>query len=112
MFVVAIAWNDMPVQVRCHIAEAGEIDFMRLHHLAHGTLDSKNCVHHFGTQLYGKVSHFLDVGVPDNAAEAGVIGIVDQYYAAMLTAPEQRFSSCQAEFTIHDFLDAIHRMLL
>lgn len=87
MLVVDIAWNNMPMQVRGHIAKAGEINFFRLHHLAHGTFHGKHRVHQCCAHLNGEVGHFPDVLVPNNAAEAGIVGIRYQYHAAVLAAP-------------------------
>jgi len=42
--VILPAWNDMPMQMRHYITEAGEVDLVRLNRFAHGGFNRKDHV--------------------------------------------------------------------
>ena len=88
MRVIRETRDDMPMQVRNQIAQAREIDLVRFEHHAQRLLDGPYHAH--AMQLFGsgKVGHFLDMSIPDNAAEAGIIRIGDQCGATPLVAPQ------------------------
>jgi hypothetical protein len=71
--VVREARDHVPVHVRHHVAEAGQVDLVRLHHAAHRAL---HCVHDahqmcpLGLAEIGELGH---VRAPDHAAEARVV---------------------------------------
>ena len=88
MRVANEARNDVPMQVWNHVAEAGEIDFVRLENQAHRLLDRKYHAHAMRTLRSRQVGEFLDVCAPDQAAVTGVIGIVDNNDATEAVAPD------------------------
>lgn len=92
MCVVGKAWNQMPVQMRHHIAQASQIDFFRLQDFAQRRFNLTYRTHQGGSIFDCQIGHFLDVCIPDNAAEAGVICISDQHDAQLLIA-EKNFSA-------------------
>lgn len=92
MRIVAEAGNQMPVQMRHHIAEAGQVDFLGLHHFTQRGFDLTHGAHQGRPVFYRQIGHFLDVCIPDHAAEARVIGICNQYDAQLLIA-EQDFAA-------------------
>lgn len=92
MCIVGKAWNQMPVQMRHHIAEASQVDFFRLQDFAQRRLNLTYRTHQGRSIFYRQISHFLDVCIPDHAAEAGVIRIGDQDDAQLFIA-EKNFSA-------------------
>jgi hypothetical protein len=93
------ARNDMPMQMRSHIAEAGEIDLVRMHHLSNRRFDGKYGRHEMFPFVSGQIGHLFDVLPPDHTAEAGVVGIRNQHYTASLILPEQCAAHLTAQFT-------------
>jgi hypothetical protein len=94
-----IARNDMPMQMRSQVTEAGEIDFVRPHHFAYHCFDSKYDCHQMYSFGSGKISHFLDVQLPDYSTETRIVGILDPHHAASFILPEQCTAHLIAQFT-------------
>ncbi len=90
MLVLPETRNDMPMQVRSHISETGEIDLVGTHRLAYRCFHCKHGRHEMFTLGSGKVGHLLDVPIPDHTAEAGVVRILDQHDAATGILPDLR----------------------
>jgi hypothetical protein len=101
MRIVGKARNHMPVQVRDHVAEAGEIDLVRPQQLAQGLFDAEHHGHAVGAVGGGEVAHFLHVRIPDHAAEAGIAGLVDVDHPAMAVLPQQGAAGGPAQFAAH-----------
>lgn len=80
--VMPEARNDMPVQVWYHIAQAGQVDLVRIEHLPDGSLNCKDDLHQFIARGNGKIGHFFYVLVQDDPAEAWVVLVIDEDDAA------------------------------
>jgi len=93
MFVFQVARDDMPMQVRGEIAQAGKIDLVRIHCLAYRCFDSKYSRHQVCSLGDGQVGHFLDMLPPDHPAETGIIGIFNHDHPAVCILPEQDTAS-------------------
>ncbi len=81
--VIPPARNHVPVQMRRHVAEAREIDLVRLVKGANRLLDAKQHVHQPYPFLFAEISHFAHMAVEDDAAEAGVVGVTDGHDATL-----------------------------
>jgi hypothetical protein len=84
--VVRMAGNDVPVQVRHLIAEAGEVDLVRRHRLALSGLDREHHLHDPLPLQRVEVAHLTHVRVRNDADKAGMVGIVDEHDAQQLVA--------------------------
>lgn len=82
----------MPVQMRHHIAQAGQIDFLRLQDFALRRFNLADRTHQGGSIFDCQIGHFLDVRIPDDAAKAGIICISDQHDAQLFIA-ENNFAA-------------------
>lgn len=100
MRVAREARDEMPVQVRRHVAETREIDFVRREHRAQRLLDGEHDAHAMRALRGGKVGHFLDVGIPDDAAVTGVIRVIHDNHAAKLVAPQDGAAIFRAELAM------------
>lgn len=99
MFVVFVARNDMPMQMRSHIAEAGEIDLVRMYYLSYRRFDGKYGCHEMPPFGSGQIGHLFDVLLPDHTAEAWVVGIRNQHYTTGFILPEQCAANLIAQLT-------------
>src|SRR5450759_728521 len=99
MFVMFVARNDMPMQMRGHVAEAGEVDLVRMYHLSYRCFDGKYDRHEMPSFGSGKICHFFDVLIPDHTAEAGVVGIRNQHHTTSFILPEQCAANLIAQLT-------------
>ena len=99
MLVLLEARNDMPMQMRSHVAETGEIDLVGAHHLPYRRFHCKYGCHEMFPLGKGKIGHLFDVLIPDHAAEAGVVRILDQHDAATGILPDLRAANLIAQLT-------------
>ena len=91
MAVVAPARDDVPMEMRGHIAETGEIDLVGLHRLAQRMFDAHDDIHQVLCLRRRKIAHFADMYVPDNPTVARKIRLVamrDQHHATKIILPE------------------------
>ncbi len=79
----------MPVQMWHHVAEAGQIDLVGLHDFPHRRFHREYHRHQALPLLGRQIGHFFDMGIQYDAAEAGVIGIVDPGCVAEGVGPEK-----------------------
>jgi hypothetical protein len=89
------------MQMRYDIAEAGEIDFVRMHQFAHGGFGSGNDVEQMTALRHCKLRHFLHMVTPDDAAEAGeghAFTTLDTDDATHVTLPEDFATRGFAQF--------------
>src|SRR5690242_15595116 len=77
MRIVDVARNDVPVEMGHDVAEAREIDLVRLQLLTQHRLYREHYVHEMRTLRFGKIGHFLHVCAPDHAAEPGIARLLD-----------------------------------
>lgn len=99
MRIVSKTRDQVPVQMRHHIAEAGQIDFLRLQNLALRSFYLADHLHQGRAFRYRQIGHFPDVRIPDHAAKAGVIRIVDQHDAQLRVAEDDFTTRDRAQFT-------------
>ena len=78
----------MPVQMRNDITETGKIDLVRCIALTHGCLNGKNNRHQYATRCRIEITHFPDMGIPDNPAKPGLRRVVDPHNTAMHRLPK------------------------
>ena len=97
MRIVSETRDGVPMQVRHLIAKRSEIDLVGAHGVAQRTLHRKYHAHKMRTFRFRQVSHFLDVLMPDDAAEAGIICITHHNHAAALITPKHGFASWVAK---------------
>jgi len=98
--VIEVTGDEMPVQVRDHVAEAGQVDLLGAVAFAQRNLDRHQDVE--AVALFGRrqVTHLGDVLVPDQAAVAGVIRIVDTNHPAACVVPEHRLANRKTQGAI------------
>lgn len=70
------------------IAKAGKVDFLGACDLTHGTLYRKDNVHQGVLLRWSEIAHFTHVPVEDDAAESGVVRVIDEHDPTECIAPE------------------------
>lgn len=89
------------MQVGHHVAQAGEVDLVRIEQAAQAALGRQHRVQQCMGFGGGEFAHLGDVAVEHHAAEAGeVVGVGDAHHAAEFVAPEQFAARRRAEFTV------------
>ncbi len=81
----------MPMHMRHHVTQAGQIDLVRLGNLPYRRLHRKYHSHQTLPLDGWQIGHFLDVRVQDHAAETGVICLIDPDHTAEGVGPEDYF---------------------
>ena len=99
MRIMLEARDHVPVQVRSHVAQAREIDFVRVKHFAQRRLDGQNDAHAMLLRGGWKVGHLLDMRIPDHAAKTGIVGVINQHDAALAVTVKQRAAWIRAKLT-------------
>ena len=79
--VIFPAGNDVPVNVRYHIAKAGQIDLGGLHQMSQRILNSINRLHQPSAFVLCQLGHLGSMFVQNNPAEPGPRWIVDGNYS-------------------------------
>ena len=82
------ARNNMPVQVRCLVAKAGQVHFGWIKQIAQGLLHRKDNPQEGLPIRLRQVRHFLYVRIPYHAAKHRVVGIINEHHADPLIAPQ------------------------
>lgn len=101
MWVVGKTRNDVPMQVRDLVSEAGEVDFVRVHQGTQAAFDSKHHVHEMTPRKNIQIAHFGDVLIPDDLKIAGIGGIVGCDNAATPILPDKVIPVCGAKWALH-----------
>ena len=68
--VIGPARNDMPMQMRHDVTEAGKIDLVRAHQFAHGGFGCGDDIEQVTAFDCGKVGHLSYMLAPDDATKA------------------------------------------
>ena len=76
--------------MRNHVAEAGQIDLFGLDDLAYNRFDDEHDAHQLLLLVGSQIGHFGGVPVEDDAAEARVVGVVNDDDPAKRAFPGQR----------------------
>lgn len=97
MRVALVARNHMPVQVRRHISEAREVDFVRFKHAAQRLLNGQHHAHAVPPVGFRQIGHFPDMFIPDHAAEAGIVRVGYQHDPAPFIAPQDFAADLRAK---------------
>ena len=71
MAIVMPARDDVPVQMRRHVAEAGEVHLVRSEKRADDLLDGKNHIHQGMALARIEIGHLANMGSPDDPAKPG-----------------------------------------
>lgn len=98
MGVVSAARNDVPVHVRHHVAQARHVHLVGPDDIAHGLLRREHHVHQVAPVVRGEIGGFGDMAIQDDAAEAGVLSVVDQDDAGEIIFVEHVARRAVAEF--------------
>ena len=88
MAVILPARDDVPMQMRRHVAEAGQIDLVRNKKLANDLFDGEDDAHQGMAYRGFEVAHLSDMSLPDDAAKARVMRIVNANDATGRRFPE------------------------
>jgi hypothetical protein len=102
MRISAKAWNDVPVQVRNGIAQAREIDLVRMQAPAQRVLHLAYDAHEMRALSSREIRHFRDVRVPHRTAITRIIRLIHENYATPRVAPHQLAAVTRAQFAAHD----------
>ena len=78
----------MPMHMWHHVAETSEVDLVGLDDFTHGGFHCEYHVHQTLALFLWQIGHFLSVLVQDDAAEAGIIGVVDPDHTTVIVMPE------------------------
>lgn len=97
MNVVGVPRDDVPMNMRRHVAQTGDVDFFRPHDFPHSRLDRPHCAHDAGAVGRIQIGHFLDMRIPDDAAEAGIGTVIDQHDAQRGIAEHHQPTTCVAQ---------------
>lgn len=92
MDIVSKPWDHMPVQMRHLITQRGKIDFFRAHEFTQMLLHGEYHRHEMCTVRLRQVGHFLYMLLPDHAAIAGVIRVINQNDSAPVVPPKDGFA--------------------
>ena len=98
--ILAPARDDVPMHVGCHVAQAGKVDFVWVEQVAQCGLDGENDAHYLLRLFAVQVGHFGDVAVQNDAAEAGIIRVVDVDDATKRVFPEKLSPGRRAKLAI------------
>lgn len=71
----------MPMQMRRLIAQAGEVYFGWIQQIAQDLFHSKNRLHKILPLRFLKIGHFLDMRIANNAAERGIVSVVNAHHS-------------------------------
>ena len=92
--------DHVPVQVRHHVAQRGQVDLVGRQDGLLGFLDHVHGLHQQLAAMRRQAGHLGQVAVPDHAGEAGVVGVVDLDDAQVRAAPQQRAAVFLAQRTV------------
>ncbi len=102
MGIVGKAWNHMPMQMRHHIAQAGQVDLVRLHDCADGYFSTDYPVEQVCPVGWSEIAHFTHMLFPDDAAETGIAGFFNQQNPEQGIFVQQFAGRQGAKRTSHD----------
>ncbi len=80
MPVMMESWNNVPMQMGHYVPQAGEIDFIGMKQFTQHALHTQHNAHDVLLLCGIQITHFFDVGEPNNPAQHGVIGFFSQNY--------------------------------
>ena len=75
----------MPMNMRNHIAQAGEVHFVGLLNVTHDALDQQDRIHQVSLFCQRKIAHFTHVSIQNNATktrESASLVAANQYHPA------------------------------
>lgn len=78
------------MHMRNHVAEAGQIDLVWLDDISYDGFDGEDDAHQFLLLVACEIGHLGGVPVENDAAEAGIIGVVNDNDPAKRAFPSQR----------------------
>ena len=87
MPVIQETRDDVPMQVRDHISQTRQIDFVRMHQFSQCRLGGENHVHQALTLFGIQLGHFADMLVKNDAAKARIFRICNETYPAKRVTP-------------------------
>lgn len=86
--VLSEAGNDVPMYMRRHVPQAGQVDLVGMHDVAHSLFDGKYNLHQVSTFSRLEITHFLDMAVQNDATESWIIRIINIYDSAQVVLPK------------------------
>lgn len=98
MAIIMPARDDVPMQMRRQVAQAGEIHLVGSEQGTDDSLDCENDVHQRLALGRFEIGHLAHMGGPDNPAKARVAGVVDKHDTTGRGRPEDRPTRRGAQF--------------
>lgn len=92
------ARDDMPVDVWGNVAQAGEVDLVRIDETTQNRFDGEYNPHHLLLFLTRQIAHFTFVAIEDDSAVSRVVCFFDQNDTTQRTLPDRFATGCGAEF--------------
>ncbi len=87
MGIVAVARNDVPVQMGHQVSQAREVDLVRREQIAQAVFDAGDDSHQMSPRRVVEVGELGNVGIPDDAAETRELGVGHVQHAALGIGP-------------------------
>jgi hypothetical protein len=84
------------MQMWRHVAETGQVDFVRQKQLTNDKFDTEYDFHDRTALTWNQIGHLTDVITPDDAAKSRVIGIFNANDTAVLAIPKQNSARVDA----------------
>jgi len=112
MTVAPVARNDVPVQVRNLVAEAGKIDLVRVKQLPHRGFAREHDSHQPLALFRVKFGHLTRMLIEDDAAEPRIVVRMNTHNAAKIVAPQYLTSVVLAKLAPHGFQDSLQQHAL
>jgi hypothetical protein len=97
MAIIGETRDDVPMQMGHHVAQAGQIDFVRIQALPQSGFHLEHCDHQALSACRRQVRHFLDMGVQYHPAKPRIVRIANQNDAAKIVLPEDVLACVTAQ---------------
>ena len=98
MTVIQPARDDVPVKVRNHVAQTGQIDLVRAKKGADDRFNSENYSHEKFAPVTGQIGHFLHMCRPYDTTKPRVMRIFNTNHPTIPRRPEKYPSRVAAQF--------------
>lgn len=89
MAIIVPAWNDVPMNMRRHVAKTCQIHLVRLVKLAYCFFNRKDNTHHVLPFSIRNIRHFTFMTIENHPAESGIVRIGNADNATKRILPDQ-----------------------